>query len=120
MQCFRRHQRFFLIALVLFLAQTILAFAHVHASHSPRHTAMAMDTCGLANESVCDAPAPVDHAEYCPLCAALSAASALVLPAPVAILRVGARPRLAPELHSDKVDARDGEAHFQPRAPPAK
>jgi hypothetical protein len=120
-QSFRRHQRFFQVALVLFLAQTILALAHIHASHSLRHAAVAMDGGDRANAGACDAPAPVDHDdEYCPICAALSAASALVLPAPVAIACVVPRPFFARVLHSAKVDARDPESHYQPRAPPLR
>jgi hypothetical protein len=117
-QSFRRHQRFFLIALVLFLAQTILALAHVHAASSARHASAAADACGLVNEYPCGAPAAPGHDEHCPLCAAVSAASGLVLPAPIAIPCVVPRPFFVPALHSAKVDARDAESHYQPRAPP--
>jgi hypothetical protein len=117
-QSFRRHQRFFLIALILFLAQTILALAHVHAASSARHASAAANAHGLANEYPCDAPAAPGHDEHCPLCAAIGAASALVLPAPIAKPRVVPRPFFVAAHHSAKVDARDAESHYQPRAPP--
>jgi hypothetical protein len=119
-QSFRRHQRFFLIALVLFLAQTILALAHVHAASSARHASAAADACGLANEYPCDAPAPPGHDEHCPLCAAVSAVSALVLPASVVIPLVVPRSVSPAAIDSAKVDARDAESHYQPRAPPLR
>jgi hypothetical protein len=119
-QSFRRHQRYFLIALVLFLAQTILALAHIHTASSARHARAVADACRLTDQYPCDAPVPSGHDEHCPLCAAISTASALVLPAPVAIPGVVPRPFFAPALHSAKVDARDAESHYQPRAPPLR
>jgi hypothetical protein len=119
-QSFRRHQRLFLIALVLFLAQTILALAHVHASSSARHASAAADACGLGNEYPCNVPAPPGHDEHCPLCAAISTACALVLPAPVAIPSVVPRSASPAAIDSAKVDARDAESHYQPRAPPLR
>ena len=120
MQSFRRHQRYFLIALVLFLAQTILALAHVHAPSSPRHLSAAVDACRLADEYPCDAPAPSGHDEHCPLCAAISTASTLLLPAQVVIPLVVPRSASPEAIDSAKVDARDAESHYQPRAPPLR
>jgi hypothetical protein len=117
-QSFRRQQRFFLIALVLFLAQTILALAHVHAASSARHVSAVADACALANGNACNAPAPPGHDEHCPLCAAISTASALLLPAPNAAPRFVPRPALPAAIDSAKVDAREAESHYQPRAPP--
>jgi len=119
-QSFRRHQRYFLIALVLFVAQTILALAHVHAPGSARHASAAANACGLAKEYPCDAPALPGHDEHCPLCAAVSAACALVLPASVVIPLVVPRSVSPDAIDSAKVDARNAESHFQPRAPPVR
>jgi hypothetical protein len=117
-QSFRRHQRFFLIALVAFLAQTILALAHVHAPSSVRHASAG--ACRLADEYRCDAPAPPGHDEHCPLCAAISTASALILPAQVVIALVVPRSASPDAIDSAKVDARDAASHYQSRAPPLR
>jgi hypothetical protein len=114
-QPFRRHRRLFLLALILFLAQTVLSLAHVHAPAGARHTGGS--ACAQANEP-CKLPDPTGHGEHCALCAAISTTSTLDLPPPIALLRLIRRCSSAPMPCRSLSLVGKPSTHFQPRAPP--
>lgn len=121
MQAFRRHAAFLQVALVAFLVQTFFALAHVHAHADLKEPAQIEDagTCSEPSATACGVPSPADDDAHCPLCAALYAAQALLLPAAAGVAPpvVGdaTRPRLG-ELSASPA-SRDGP--FQARGPPA-
>jgi hypothetical protein len=74
-QPFRRHKRFFLIALAVFLAQTVLALAHVHAP-----TKSPLGSYASEEGQSGSAPGHGHDGSDCPLCGAIHLASILISP----------------------------------------
>jgi hypothetical protein len=72
-QPFRRHKRFFLFALAVFLAQTFLALAHIHAPIGSPLGVYASDH-GQSGS----APAPGHEGSDCPLFGVIHLASTLI------------------------------------------
>jgi hypothetical protein len=114
-QPFRRHKRFFLIALAVFLAQTFLALAHVHAPSKFPLGVYASDQ-GQSGS----APGPGDDGLDCPLCGAIHLASTLISsdgPAvSLHILFAGDRPTVVVAVERPTPRA----SRFYARAPPAR
>jgi hypothetical protein len=69
-QLLRRNPRYLLAALLAFVAQVTLAFAHVHVKHPAPHIAIAPADATL--------PLPADDDDDCRFCATIHVASTLI------------------------------------------
>ena len=120
MQSLRRHPRLLLIALLAYVAQIVLALAHVHApTGMHRYAASCAKGAVTGREVACPKPSPVDHHRDCALCAAMHAAFTLMPAAAPAVALCFSTERLAvPRFPRDTRPSRS-VCQNQPRAPPS-
>src|SRR5262249_16922359 len=100
-QPFRRHPRLMLLALLIFVAQTILALAHGQGWEGwGEEMAESGDVCPADKQGACPAPTSPGHDADCSLCASIHAAYTLIPSAGPAELIFFSFERAQPTIHA--------------------
>jgi len=111
-QPFRRHPRYLLVALLAFVAQITLAFAHVHVCHGHSSWIRAAATDG---ETI---PLPSDDDGDCRICVAIHVASTLIPSAGPELILPRTTYYVACPVYLVQPRAATRASPFQSRAPP--